>query len=82
MAVKVRLARMGAKKKPIYRIVATDGRSPRDGRFIEDIGRYDPNQDPPLIKIKQDRLDHWVGNGAQVSTTVSQLVKKAAKAEG
>jgi small subunit ribosomal protein S16 len=67
---------MGAKKRPYYRIVATDTRSPRDGRFIELIGRFDPIADPKLFEIKQDRLDYWVGVGAQMTDTLAGLVRR------
>ncbi len=77
MAVRLRLTRMGAKKKPFYRIVAADARSPRDGRFIEKLGYYDPMQEPPLIKVDLDRVDYWLSVGAQPSETVHSLVKKA-----
>jgi len=77
MAVKVRLSRKGAKKRPFYRIVVTDVRSPRDGRFIESIGHYDPKQDPADVRIDLGRLDYWVENGAVASRTVTSLAKKA-----
>ena len=72
--VKLRLARFGAKKRPFYRIVATDQRSPRDGRFLEIVGFYDPLHNPAIIQIKEQRLDHWTGVGAQMSDTVRTLV--------
>lgn len=78
--VKIRLARHGAKKRPFYRIVAADSRAPRDGRFLERLGSYDPTQDPALIEIKQDRLAKWLKNGAQPTETVSRLIKKAGSA--
>ncbi len=74
--VRIRLARLGSKKKPFYRVVVTDSRSPRDGRFIENIGHYDPLQNPPLIKIDLQRADHWLKNGAQPSETAGDLLKK------
>jgi small subunit ribosomal protein S16 len=77
MAVSLRLTRMGAKKKPFYRIVAADSRMPRDGRFIEKLGHYDPMTEPPVIKVDLERVDYWLGEGAQPSDTVSQLVAKA-----
>ncbi len=77
MAVCLRLTRMGAKKKPFYRIVAADSRMPRDGRFIERLGHYDPMTEPPVIKVDLERVDYWIGEGAQPSDTVSQLIKKA-----
>jgi len=79
--VKIRLARHGAKKRPFYRIVAADSRSPRNGRFLERLGSYDPTQDPALIEIKQDRLAEWLKNGAQPTETVAQLIKKARRAK-
>ncbi len=79
--VKIRLARHGAKKRPFYRIVAADSRSPRDGRFLERLGSYDPTQDPALIEIKQDRLAKWLKNGAQPTETVARLIKKAGRAQ-
>ncbi len=79
--VKIRLARHGAKKRPFYRIVAADSRSPRDGRFLERLGSYDPTQDPALIEIKQDRLAKWLENGAQPTGTVARLIKKAGRAK-
>lgn len=79
--VKIRLARHGAKKRPFYRIVAADSRSPRDGRFLERLGSYDPTQDPALIEIKQDRLAEWLKNGAQPTETVARLIKKAGRAQ-
>jgi small subunit ribosomal protein S16 len=66
---------MGAKKRPFYRIVVADSRAARDGRFIEVVGTYDPNQDPPEITIKKDRIDYWLGNGAQPSDTARGLLK-------
>src|SRR5690349_17646399 len=71
--VKLRLKRMGAKKRPSYRIVATESRSPRDGRFIEAIGFYDPLTDPATITLKEDRVKHWLSVGAQPSDTVRSL---------
>ncbi len=79
--VKIRLARHGAKKRPFYRIVAADSRSPRNGRFLERLGSYDPTQDPALIEIKQDRLAEWLKNGAQPTETVAQLIKKVRRAQ-
>ncbi len=74
--VKLRLARAGAKKKPFYRVVVTDSRNPRDGRFIEQIGYYDPKTDPVVFNIKEERLEYWEGVGAQTSETLGQLVKQ------
>lgn len=75
--VRIRLRRMGAKKKPFYRIVVADQRSPRDGRFIENIGTYDPMTDPPTVHIKGERASHWLKVGAQPSDAVARLLKKA-----
>ncbi len=77
MAVTLRLTRMGAKKKPFYRIVAADKRAPRDGRFIEKLGYYDPMTEPPALKVDLERVDYWIGVGAQPSDTVGQLIEKA-----
>jgi len=78
--VKIRLARHGAKKRPFYRIVVADSRSPRDGRFLERIGSYDPTKNPALVEIKQDKLNKWLQNGARPTETVAQLIKKVGKA--
>ena len=75
--VKIRLRRMGAKKKPFYRIVVADSRSPRDGRFIEEIGTYNPCVEPSEIKIDVDRAQAWLKTGAQPTDTVKVLLKKA-----
>ena len=75
--VKIRLRRMGAKKRPFYRIVVADSRSPRDGRFIEEIGTYNPLTDPAEIKIDGERAKQWIKNGAQPTDTVRRLLKKA-----
>ena len=80
MAVVLRLARAGAKKKPYYHVVATDTRNPRDGKFIEAIGAYDPNLNPAKVQINADRLAYWLKAGAQPSETVADLIKVAAKA--
>ena len=77
MAVKIRLKRMGQKKRPIYRIVVADSRSPRDGRFIEEIGYYDPTKDPSVYKIDEEAAKKWLQNGAQPTTEVSKLLKIA-----
>ena len=79
MAVHIRLARAGAKKNPFYRVVVTDHRSPRGGRFLENIGTYDPSKDPGLFVIDQARLEFWRGHGATPSETVTRLIKRAAK---
>lgn len=81
MAVVIRLARAGAKKMPYYHVVATDSRNPRDGKFIEAIGAYDPNQEPPKVEFDQERLAHWLKQGARPSETVSDLIKRQAKAQ-
>ena len=77
MAVKIRLKRMGAKKKPYYRIIVADSRSPRDGRFIEELGSYDPLQDPSAIKVDGEKAKEWIAKGAQPTDTVKTLLKKA-----
>ena len=76
MAVKIRLRRMGAKKAPFYRIVVADSRYPRDGRFIEEIGYYDPTKNPADVKIDGDKAKKWISNGAQPTDTVKALLKK------
>jgi small subunit ribosomal protein S16 len=74
MAVKMRLIRMGKKKSPSYRVVVVDGRSPRDGRYIEQIGRYDPQQDPSLVEIDNEKAARWLSNGAQPTEAVEKLL--------
>ena len=74
--VKIRLRRMGAKKAPYYRIVVADSRSPRDGRFIEEIGTYDPTKDPAIVNIDSEKAKKWISNGAQPTDTVKALLKK------
>ena len=74
--VKIRLKRMGMKKKPFYRLVVTDSRSPRDGRFIEEIGYYNPVSDVDSLKINEERAKYWVGTGAPPTDTVRGLLKK------
>ena len=76
MAVKIRLKRMGAKKSPFYRIVAADSRMPRDGRFIEQLGTYDPRQNPAVVNIKEEEVMKWLNNGAQPSDTVKNLLSQ------
>ena len=76
MAVKIRLRRMGAKKAPFYRIVVADSRYPRDGRFIEEVGYYDPTKEPSVIKIDEEKAKTWLANGAQPTDTVKALFKK------
>lgn len=75
--VRIRLRRMGAKKTPFYRIVVTDKRSPRDGRFIESIGTYNPNTQPETVDLKMDRAAYWLGNGAQPSDGVVRILRRA-----
>ena len=77
MAVKIRLARHGAKKHPVYRVVVADSHFARDGRFIEEIGTYDPLTEPATIKIDMERAKYWISNGAQPTDTVRGLLKKA-----
>ena len=77
MAVKIRLRRTGAKKAPSYRVVVADSRYPRVGRFIEEIGYYNPLQDPPVVKIDMEKANNWIANGAQPTDTVKVLLKKA-----
>ena len=77
MAVKIRLKRMGAKKKPFYRVVVDDSRSPRDGRFIEEIGTYDPLKDPAQINIDVDKARKWIADGAKPTDTARALLKKS-----
>lgn len=76
MAVKIRLRRMGAKKAPFYRVVVADSRFPRDGRFIEELGYYNPAKDPAEVKIDADKAKTWIANGAQPTDTVKALLKK------
>lgn len=77
MAVKIRLKRMGAKKRPFYRVVIADSRSPRDGRFIETVGTYNPISQPAEIKLDEEKILSWLGNGAQPSDTVRNLLSNA-----
>jgi len=76
MAVKIRLKRMGAKKNPFYRIVVADSRAPRDGRFIEELGYYDPTKEPAVVKIDAEKATKWLKTGAQPSDTVRAIFKK------
>ena len=76
MAVKIRLRRMGAKKAPFYRIVVADGRYPRDGRFIEELGYYDPTKEPTVVKVDADKAKTWLANCAQPTDTVRVILKK------
>jgi len=78
--VKIRLARHGNKKNPIYRVVVADSREPRDGKILETIGRYNPQMDPSLIEIDTDRANAWIANGAQPTEQVAKLLKIAGKA--
>lgn len=76
MAVKLRLRRMGKKKQPIYKVVAADARSPRDGKFLEAVGIYNPLTNPHTIDLKEDRINYWLDNGAQPTDTVNSLLKQ------
>jgi small subunit ribosomal protein S16 len=80
MAVKIRMKRVGAKNAPVFRIVVADGRSPRDGKFIEEIGTYQPLKPGDNFSLKLDRAQYWISKGAQPSDTVASLIKKAGKA--
>jgi small subunit ribosomal protein S16 len=75
LAVKLRLTRVGSKKNPVYRIVAADSRSPRDGKFLEIVGRYNPQTDPSTIELDEERVRDWLSKGAQPSATVARLLK-------
>ena len=77
MSVKIRLKRIGAKKAPFYRVVVADSRYPRDGRFIEEIGTYDPNQNPSVFKFDEENTKKWLANGAKPTETVGKLLKQA-----
>ena len=77
MAVKMRLRRMGAKKKPFYRVIVADSRSPRDGRFIAEVGTYDPNQEPSEFKVNEELAKKWLSNGAQPTDVVAKIFKAA-----
>ena len=76
--VKIRLRRMGAKKAPFYRVVVADSRFARDGRFVEEIGYYDPTKEPSVVKIDAEKAKQWLDNGAQPTDTVREILKKAA----
>ncbi|MDA3895879.1 MAG: 30S ribosomal protein S16 [Desulfobacteraceae bacterium] len=76
MAVKIRLSRYGAKKKPFYRIVVADGQYPRDGRFLENVGTYNPMVEPNEVTLKKERIEYWIGQGAKPTDTVNSLLKK------
>jgi small subunit ribosomal protein S16 len=75
LAVKLRLTRVGSKKNPVYRIVAADSRSPRDGKFLEIVGRYNPQTDPSTIELDEEKVRDWLSKGAQPSATVARLLK-------
>ena len=77
MAVKIRLRRMGQKKAPFYRIIVADSRSPRDGKFIDEIGTYDPNLEPSAVSINEEAAKKWLANGAQPTEVVAKLLKRA-----
>ncbi len=77
MAVKIRLRRMGQKKAPFYRIIVADSRSPRDGRFIEEIGTYDPTKEPTVVRVNEELAKKWLANGAQPTEIVSKIFKIA-----
>ena len=79
MAVVLRLSRAGTHKAPFYHVVATDSRKPRDGRYLEDVGLYDPTQTPVRLELKTERVEHWLKAGARPSPTVAMLIKKAKK---
>ena len=76
MAVRIRLARMGAKKKPFYRLVAADSQSPRDGRFLEILGYYDPMKEPAVVKINENKVQYWLEKGAKLSEAARALMKR------
>lgn len=79
MAVRIRLKRVGAKNAPAYRVVVADSRSPRDGRFIEEVGYYDPKKKTDTFKLNIERVKYWLGKGAQPTETVASLIEKASK---
>ena len=76
MAVKIRLTRLGAKKKPYYRLVAADSEAPRDGKFLEILGSYDPMKDPAAVTVHKEKVQHWLGKGAMVSGSAKAILKK------
>lgn len=76
MAVRIRLARMGTKKRPFYRVVVSHSEAPRDGRFIEQLGYYDPRQEPPVVRLDSQRLERWLNNGAEPTETVLRLIRR------
>ena len=79
MSVKIRLSRHGAKKRPYYRVIVADSRRSRDGKFIEEVGRYNPCVKPELIKLDMERIDAWIGNGAKPTDTVARLINTTRK---
>lgn len=79
MAVKIRLARHGAKKRPYYRIVVADSRCPRDGKFIEEIGRYNPCSNPAMVEFNMEKVDRWIASGAKPTDTVAALLQQVRK---
>jgi len=81
MAVRIRLTRLGRKKKPFYRIVVANNEAPRDGKFLEVVGTYDPNQDPAAVTFDTEKLNHWLGLGAEPTVTVRSLIKKHVTAQ-
>lgn len=81
MAVKIRLARHGAKNHPVYRVVVADARARRDGQIIEQVGRYNPNMDPSVIELDLPRVEDWISKGAQPTDTVKRLIETAKKAQ-
>ena len=82
MAARIRLARVGSKKNPVYRVVVADSRSPRDGKFIEIVGRYNPQTDPSTIELDRAKIQEWIGKGAQPSDAVAKLIRIAERGEG
>ncbi len=82
MAARIRLARAGAKGKPFYRVVVSDSQSPRDGRYLELLGTYDPRKSPPEVKLKVERIKHWLGHGALPTATVKRFLKPRALGTG
>jgi small subunit ribosomal protein S16 len=80
MSVKLRLSRAGAKKNAFYRVVVSDTRSPRDGRFIEQVGIYNPTENPPVVKLQDERIQHWIKAGAVPTRTVAEILQRQAKA--
>jgi len=79
MAVRIRMTRMGAKKRPFFRLVAADSEAPRDGKFLDILGYYDPMKDPVVVKIHEDKMNYWIEQGARVSEAVKAILKKEGK---